>query len=234
MVHDISAEGLLNSINHPFLFPWQWLLRETDLRYIDCLEIWNDLCYPDNALANPQAVALWTKWLNAGYRITAIGGSDYHFPYKENSKSGERMGYPITYVYAETLSVAGVLDGLRKRRAYVSRDLQLTFEANLNGQTYGIGADLGESKGQINFSATISPSLKTTQVQLIKNGEIFATQPANGARGKIHFRDQVNSSDQAWYRLEVSAPEGETLAITNPIFVGLRKEPTLLTYGDFL
>ena len=37
-----ASQGLLNSINHPLLKPWAWEFGSTDLRYLHCLEIWND------------------------------------------------------------------------------------------------------------------------------------------------------------------------------------------------
>lgn len=49
-----ASQGLLNSINHPLLPPWDWLDTETDLRYVHCLEIWNDPSWPDNVRGNPQ------------------------------------------------------------------------------------------------------------------------------------------------------------------------------------
>jgi hypothetical protein len=77
-----SGEGLRASINHPLLFPWEWTdtgFRWPGFRY---LEVWNDPTWPENRLANPAALDMWTRWLNAGLRITAVGGSDFHNPEK--------------------------------------------------------------------------------------------------------------------------------------------------------
>jgi hypothetical protein len=164
MLDHISAEGHLNSINHPHLYPWEWLNKETDLHNIHCLELWNDLYYPQNASANPKTVRMWNKWLNmwnkwlnAGHRITAIGGSDYHIPPRpEENIFGERLGYPTSFVYADELSVKGILAGVRQQRAYVSRGPEVSFEAKINGQNFGIGADVGEQDGKITFEATIT------------------------------------------------------------------------------
>ncbi len=82
---------------------------------IICLEIWNGPSWPDYRQANPEAVDLGTDWLNAGYRITAIDGSDYHHPVPapEPPKPPDRLGLPSTYVYAEHLSGGAILAGLR-------------------------------------------------------------------------------------------------------------------------
>ena len=80
MMARCKAEGWLVSINHPLLPPWDWKHPDTLLGYLDALEIWNDPTWPDNAWADPAAVDYWTRLLNDGYRITALGGTDYHYP----------------------------------------------------------------------------------------------------------------------------------------------------------
>ena len=152
-----AMEGLLNSINHPLLHPWGWQDRATDLRYVHCLEVWNDPLWPDNVKANPEAVALWTAWLNAGYRVTAIGGSDYHAPPgADERRPGEVLGLPTTYVYAEALSGAAILEGLHRHRVYVSIGPRVTFQAQAAGARYNIGDDLGEYDGEVEFSAAVT------------------------------------------------------------------------------
>ena len=235
LMHQISAERLLNSINHPYLQPWEWNFNDTDLRTTHCLEIWNDLYYPDNKRANPEAVDMWNRWLNAGHRIAAIGGSDYHYPPRpEENKFGERLGYPATLVYADELSVAGIMAGLRHRRTYVSKGPQVSFEAEINGEIFGIGADAGDGEGKIKFAATILSKPKTIQAQLVKNGQVIAEVEGKGRKVEITFSDLLDGNTSAWYRLDVSDSEGQKLVITNPIFTGPRREPTLFKYGDFV
>jgi hypothetical protein len=97
--------------DYPRLHPWDWRFYETDLRYVHCVELWNDLYWPGHVFTNPKTVELWTNWLNAGYRVTAIGGSDYHYPPKpDEGKPGERLGQPTTFVYAEELSAPAILE----------------------------------------------------------------------------------------------------------------------------
>jgi hypothetical protein len=147
------VRGWLVSINHPLLKPWEWRDGETDLRYVHCLEIWNDPSWPTNVEGNPNAVALWTSLLNAGYRLTGIGGSDYHIPAPRPNdppgKAAERLGLPSTYVYAENLSGAAILDAVRARRVYVSMGPTAQFEARLNGSEYRMGDDAGEVSGEV-------------------------------------------------------------------------------------
>jgi hypothetical protein len=231
-----SMEGLLNSINHPTLQPWEWRDGATDLRYVHCLEIWNAPYYPSNVYANPQAVALWTAWLNAGYRITAIGGSDYHHPPRpKEGKPGQRLGLPSTYVYAEELSVVAILEGLRQRRAYVSIGPQVAFQAQADEIVYGIGADLGEQSGEIEFIAIVLPDgPRTARAQIVKNGEVIAETLIQGGQGSLQCGAAAEPACSDWYRLDVFDQNGQMLAITNPIFVGPRRIPCLHKYGDLV
>lgn len=224
LMHQIAKEGLLNSINHPRLHPWDWHYNDTDLDYVHCVELWNNLFWPDNVHANPKTVELWTDWLNAGYRVTAIGGSDYHYPPKpKKGLPGERLGQPTTYVYAEELSVAAILEGLRRRRAYVSNGPRVAFQAAIGGKTYMIGDALGEQSGEIEFTVTISNQPKRILTQLVNNGKIIAKEWLNGKETSVQFRDWVNPARSDWYRFEVLDTKGQALAITNPIFVNSRK-----------
>lgn len=235
LIDEIAAEGLLNSIDHPCLHPWEWRYLSTDMRTVHCVELLGDLYWPDNVHANPEAVALWTAWLNAGYRITAIGGSDYHFPPRpEEGKPGERLGMFSSYVYAEELSAAGIIDGLRRRRAYVSKGLRVTFNGEINGTIHEIGADVGERRGEIALTATVLDRLSGSRAQIIKNGDVIAETLVRGDRVGVQCSDRVYPDSSDWYRFEVWDQDGQVLAITNPIFVGPRRRPDLHLYGDFI
>ncbi|MCC6454530.1 MAG: PHP domain-containing protein [Caldilineaceae bacterium] len=231
-----AAAGMLNSINHPLLPPWAWLMAETDLRDIHCLEIWNDPSWPDNRVGNPLAVEMWTRWLNAGHRITAIGGSDYHRPVNKPGtiKPPDRLGTPRTYVYANELSGAAILEGLRRRQVYVSMGARVEFNAHHNGADYPIGADLGTQTGSIELTGTIAPLGRSGTARLLHNGKILAEALLYGDAATLYATVELDPSTPAWFRLDVLDGNGLMLAITNPIFAGPVPTPTLNTYGDFV
>jgi len=227
--------GLLNSINHPLLVPWAWLDMSTRLDLVDCLEIWNDPLWPDNKRDNPRAVAMWTDWLNAGFRITAIGGSDFHFfPGDHDPYPGEYPGLPVTWVHAYQLSGAAILEGLRQRRVYVSMGPQVSFHAHANGQDYDIGADLGQLDGEVEFTGTIKADERAKTARLVRNGEIINSVDLDGLTNSIKFSQKANPDLPVWVRLEVIDQHNETIAITNPIFYGPQIQPDRTTFGDFM
>ncbi len=236
-----AAAGLLNSINHPLLPPWAWLMAETDLRDIHCLEICNDPSWPDNRVGNPLAVEMWTRWLNAGHRITAIGGSDYHRPVNKPGtiKPPDRLGSPRTYVYTESLSGAAILNGLRRRQTYVSMGARVEFSAQHNGITYPIGADLGVQRGVVELTGQVAPTGRGV-AQLLRNGQVIVEELLYGdGVTPLHATTlratlELDPTTPTWFRLDVLDGNGLMLAITNPIFAGPLPTPTLNTYGDFV
>ena len=236
LMRQISAQELLNSMNHPLLKPWEWRDRVTELRYLSCMEIWNDPSWLDNTRDNPRAVALWTDLLNAGYRIAGIGGSDYHRPVPRPGevKPAERLGVPSTYVLARELSSPAILNALRQRRAYVSMGPRVSFYAQARDTRYEIGDDIGELTGAVEFSASISDAPDSARAQIVKNGEIFFEAGLNGNPARLQYRAQVDTANASWLRLDVQDRDGVMLAITNPIFVGAARQPTLRRFGDFV
>ncbi|RIK53692.1 MAG: hypothetical protein DCC57_07975 [Chloroflexi bacterium] len=208
-----AADGLLNSINHPLLPPWAWLFEDAELAHVHCLEIWNDPSWPDNRMGNPLALALWTDWLSAGYRITAIGGSDFHRPVNKPGvrKPPDRLGLPRTFVYAEQLA----------------------------GQVYPIGAEVGAVDGDLVLEATVTPAGRGGVARLIGNGAILAEQTLPWAASPhathvLHHTARLAPDAPVWFRLEVLDGNGLLAAVTNPIFAGPRPAPVLTRYGDFV
>jgi hypothetical protein len=234
LLERLAADGHIISINHPCMPPWAWKFGSADLRHVTCLEIMCDLYWPGSATANPEAIKMWISWLNAGHRITGIGGSDYHYPPRpEQGLPGERLGMPTTYVYARELSTDGIIEGLEQGRAYVTKGPKMTFHASLGGKDYMIGDDLGVQEGEIEFFATVTKNPSGSRVQLIKCGEVISEGGLDGKNTGIKFADEINPSASVWYSLAVTDKDGEISAITNPIYVGPPRKPKLNLYSDF-
>ena len=230
-----AAHGALNSINHPLLVPWAWEFPDTDLRQVHCLEIWNDPSWPDNRRDNPRAIALWTEWLNAGYRMTAIGGSDFHRPAPPpgQDKPAERLGKPSTYVYASELSGSAILEALRQRRAYVSMGPLASFQARAGGSAYDIGADLGQWEGELTLAARTWACPEPARARLVKNGQPLAEAEVASDGAELTANVHVRPDEPAWYRFDVLDADGLMLAITNPIYTGPVKVPAKVLFSDY-
>ncbi|MFN8457044.1 MAG: CehA/McbA family metallohydrolase [Anaerolineae bacterium] len=235
LMRRMVSQGLITSINHPLRTPYEWRDNATELQYVHCLEIWNKPDWPDTMHSNPQAVALWTRWLNEGYRVTAVGGSDHHVskPRPGEHILTERLGWPRNYIYAQELSGAAILAALRQRRVFVTMGPQVTFQAEIGDTIFDIGAEVGEVSGLLKFKATISNSATSAYAQIIKNGKVMLKIPVKTGQASFFYTDEALPEHSDWYRLEVCDEEEQLLAITNPIFVGPRRNPERQTYGEF-
>jgi len=235
MMARCKAEGWLVSINHPLLPPWDWTHPDTLLDHLDALEIWNDPTWSDNGWANPAAVDYWTRLLNDGYRITALGGTDYHYPETKPGTYRPRISLPRTTVFVENLSAAMILEAVQQRRAYVSMgDTKLTFTAHHLGEVCAIGSDLGQVQGVVTFEIAVNADNPVGCAQLLKNGEIVADVKFEDGRTQAQWQSEIDPDESAWFRCDVKDAEDRYLAVTNPFFTGPLREPSLHRFGDFL
>jgi hypothetical protein len=236
LMRQISAQGLVQSMNHPLLKPWEWRDHSTEMCNLNCLEIWNDPSWPDNARENPRALSLWTDLLNAGYRIAGIGGSDYHRPAPRPGevKPPERLGLPSTFVLASELSSSAILESIRRRRAYVTMGPQVSFQARTQGNQYEIGDEIGEYSGPLELGVNIRDVHEPAQLRIVKNGQLeFASEVRVKDESQFNYQTRIQSEEAAWFRVELYC--GDSLqAITNPIFGGSVNQPFLRTFGDFV
>jgi hypothetical protein len=175
-----------------------------------------------------SGISFWEKYLNQGYRITAIGGSDNH---NAQSPAGTRsaIGSPTTVIYANELSVVSILDGIRKGHVFIdlsaSRDRLMDVSAEDSSQKAIMGDTLQAAAGStIQISAHIEacsgnglrflldgrpvPALSSAVTQADQT--IALTLPADG---KKH-----------WLRPDVVSPEGKLILLGNPIYLNYTEE----------
>lgn len=233
-----AKQGLINCIVHPLKKSWGWKHNQIDLNYVHCIEVCNSPGRPENDLGTPKAIRFWTELLNLGYRITALGGSDFHRPVPSPEYTGdhtrEAIGFPATCVYAEELSSNAILSAVRRRRVYVTLGPTMSFQAEANGKAYDIGEDIGLFRGEITFTSIISECPEASRAQVVRNGEVVADGTITDGETKLLYSDTTIPTQSNWYRLDVYDSNGAMLAITNPIFVGRRIHPQIKTYGEVL
>ena len=116
-VRELNA---LISINHPnaptgeICMGCGWTPKSTGTSLVNAVEAVNG-----GAEEGPYSgVSFWETQLQAGYRLTAIGGSDNHDAQLAPEKPGS-VGSPTTVVYAPELSVKGVMAGIRSGRVFI-------------------------------------------------------------------------------------------------------------------
>jgi hypothetical protein len=238
LLKDIAADdGAISSLNHSLLPPWDWRWDETPLNLIDALEIINDPTFPGNEEASEAALLAWNILWNDGYPIRGLGGSDTHLLPGESYTGDGRpslVGDPTTFVFAECLSAAAILQAASEGRIYVSRgpiiDPQITFK----GSPCYFGSDLTEiadgDDGLLEFKIGLSNAPAGGSITLVENGCALSRQETN-ADGSFSFKLNWQSSDYRWARIEIRDGSNQLLAFSNPLYRGCKKT-TLRTWGD--
>jgi hypothetical protein len=219
IVEQAHGQGALVSINHPSSFgdPWcvgcHWDYARVDYSTFDTMEVWNG-GWADVETANESNIAFWTDLLDAGVRLTAITGTDSHGPADDDDAT---LGF--TSVYAAEASEAAILEGIRRGRAVLSRGPTLSFrargsdgvEVRVPGETISDGPiELEVDVAGLDGPATLWFVTSEAAVVL-----------GDGGPGDIRVSG-ATSTPRRWWRLEVragSAPNGDMLVVTNPVFV---------------
>jgi hypothetical protein len=235
LMRRISLAGYFVSLNHPLLKPWEWRDPLADVSWFDGIEVVNDPTYGENYRINPATCRLWSAWLNAGYRCTGLGGSDFHSASSsDNPGRLARLDLPLTYVYAEELSCLAILNGLRRGKVYISLGPQLELTAQVDGQVYGIGDELGTIRSPGRLCARVQGCTSKAQLVLVRNGHSIASQDVQGGAAELEIEiPTLDAPVQAWYRVDVINAAHQPLAVSNPIFIGPRRSPSPGAFGNF-
>lgn len=233
LVETVARQGLRASINHPLLFPWEWTDSEVPLTGFRYLEVWNDPTWPENRLANPAALDMWTRWLQSGLRITAVGGSDFHDPDKALrgdgvTVDGHRVGIPRSYVDATARTPEAILEAVDGGRVYVTMGPTVEFAAETPTGTAASG-DRVDVDGPVIVSAQTSGKGEL-EIRVIHDGAMVAT--ATGANPGISHRIDPDPATPGWVRIDVADADG-VVAFTNPVYFGPDPSRSGFDYGSF-
>lgn len=115
----IARAGASVSINHPALPDGEacmgcgWNVSDPAvMAAVHGVEVVNG----DTAAGPLSGWAFWARLRSAGYRLTAVGGSDEHTVADDADR---QLGRPATVVWASALSEAALVEGLKSARVYV-------------------------------------------------------------------------------------------------------------------
>jgi hypothetical protein len=232
----IKDAGFIIDLAHPLLWPWEWRDHDTEIAYFNCIELINDPTYRDNPAANPSARRMWDAWLNAGYRITAVGGTDFHsLEPSDDPTRISRLNLPLTYVYARELSGQAILEGVARHHVFVSVGPHIEFQAQMDGKTFMMGDDLGPVQSTVRLFAMVDGCEGPVEACLVRNGKVVTRVPVQDGKAEIEWQVQPGDvKDSNWFRFDVINPEDQMAAVSNPFFFGPESSDGISPYGRFL
>ncbi len=220
IVEAAHRQGALVSINHPMAYgdPWcgacRWEYASADYATIDAMEVWN----AHWALAesdNEGALAFWTDLLDAGYRITAISGTDSHA-----AEDDAAPGAASTYVRAGDPSERSILDGIRLGRVFLSAGPIVTFRATgSDGVEIRMPGMELPADGAFRLAIDVERLEQPATLWYATSGSIRPLATCDPGPSRV---DERPMTAERWWRLELrqgTQPNGDLLALTNPVYV---------------
>ena len=167
--------GALFSINHPGRTTGEtctgggWDAPGTDYARLRSMEVVNST----RAEGPASGAIVWHQHLNRGLRITGVGGADDHGAGSRQPAAG--AGTPTTVVYADRLTEAAILDGVRAGHVYIKTrgpegpDVYLTTR-DAAGKQYMAG-DVVPSGGAVELIVEVKGGTGQ-RLEVIRRGEI--------------------------------------------------------------
>lgn len=212
---DIRAAGGLFIVVHPdapqdeLCTGCRWNYPDFDLGLAHAVQVWGGSRWDHPDERNAGCLQLWTEWLDQGYRLPAVGGTDTHGP----DGWGDQSGW--TYVWAEERSIGSILAGVQAGRTYISSGPALHIEArDVRGQRAIVGETLSTDQ-RVTIRAFWS-DCPEAELRVIAGGQVRHAQAVNG-KGEIEIKAE---RDDAWYCAQLWDPRtNDLLAVTSAVYV---------------
>jgi hypothetical protein len=237
MLEAVGKAGGVVAINHPALPSGEsclgcgWTYDDTDFRRVTAIEVINGgaVAVMGRADGPISGIAFWQARLNAGDRLTAIGGSDNHAPATDLARPGS-VGSPTTVVHARDLSEASILNGLRLGWVFIdvegSPDRIIEMSAVVVDNFVPMGANLPAPAGMTVRFGLRGAHLKGDRWSIIEDGRTLEAQTATFASDDASADfSLVSDGARHWVRMEVRSPDGKLLMIGNPIYLNFDAQP---------
>ena len=224
------ALGEIVSINHPVrpggevCIGCRWEPSKMNMSLVDAIEAINGPAKGQSGPLHAADIAFWETQLNAGYRITAIGGSDTHRPQEKTT------GEPTTVVYAQELSVPAILAGIKAGHVFIdlagTRDRGMEMTAAAAGTTVKMGDTMKAPAGTSVHIALRVLALPAGTVQFIEDGKPLP-RSANSAvttAGQTVNVDIPSDGKSHWVRANVLDAQGALALLGNPVYLNYEEK----------
>lgn len=163
---------------------------------IDALEMtsWGDLY----SGINPYSLSDWYRYLNCGYLLAAVGGTD-------KMTANTAVGTVRTYARIPTdqpFTYAAWMEAVRRAETFVTYGPLLDF--SVDGRPMGSQIELGAGGGTLDVTWTVaSATIPATRVELVVNGEIRESASLDPGRREQAGSWRVPLQKSAWLALLV-------------------------------
>ncbi len=207
-----KREGLVVAVHFPY--PTAEIAADLVLGKIDAVEI-----YPFGDYFNTLRLRDWYRYLNCGYRVPCVGGTD---------KMGAYMpvGANRTYAYVgqEQLSFANWAKAVRRGNTFSTTGplLILTVDGHAPGDEITMGSNGGEVQVQVEAKSFVP----FHRLEVVLNGRVVSSREAAGGTRELKLDEKLKVNGPAWIAARCASNYGPTTgwalgiqAHTSPVYV---------------
>jgi hypothetical protein len=212
-----EREGVVVAPHFPY--PYAEVVADIILGKLDAAEI-RDFDVPT---LNTFGITEWYRFLNLGYRLAAVGGTD-------KMTAGTPVGGIRTYAYIgdDQFSFANWARAVRAGRTFTSSGPLLSLK--VEGHEVGDEIKLPASGGTLEVEAYAESVMPFHQLEVVVNGKVFASETASTDGTRIsRLRTNLHLKQSSWIaarclsRLKVwhKDPPVFMAAHTSPIYINV-------------
>jgi hypothetical protein len=193
-----ARAGLVVAVHFPY--PNAELAADVALEKIDAVEL-----FPYGAGFDTQRFRDWYRYLDAGYRLPAVGGTD---------KMGAYMPVGANRTYAhiggEAFSFEGWARAVRAGRTFMTTGPLLLLE--VDGRTPGDEILLGRGGGRVEVRLEARGFVPFHRVEVVWNGQVVASREDAAGTRETTLRETVAVPGPGWLAARCSSRLGPTTA----------------------
>ena len=220
-----KEEDVVIGIAHPYAIGnpictgchWEFNVKNWD--NIDYIEIYNS-ANPQDVFWNEDAYLMWTRKINAGYKIACTSGRDWHRDPRDNDN------IPLTYLGIDgELNQTNAVKAIKKGRVYTSLGPVLDIKINVDGNEVNLG-DTIESNKQVDINIKVLKPVMNSQFDIEVELLRFYNSPKDFMDINIEYDDENQIrfiSEKGFFRFEILGHIKNSkltkLVVTSPVYV---------------
>ncbi len=173
---------------------------------------------------DPYSLTDWYRYLNCGYFVAAVGGTD-------KMSAGTAVGTVRTYARIpadKEFTYESWKESVRKGHTFVTYGPLIDF--NVDGKPAGSLIEMTSSGGTVDISwETASVTVPMTKVELVVNGEIKESASVSEWKGSGTWRLPIAKSSWAAILVRGHYPDHPEIiaAHTSPVMIHVQNSPML-------
>jgi hypothetical protein len=207
-----KREGLAVAVHFPY--PTAELAADMVLGKIDAVEI-----YPYGDYFNTLRLRDWYRYLNCGYRVPCVGGTDKMGAYMP---AGANRTY--AHIGSEPPDFANWAKAVRKGNTFCTTGPLLLL--TVDGRAPGDEIAAGPGGGTLEVRVEARSFVPFHKLEVVLNGRVAASRDSAGGARELVLNEKLRASGPAWIAARCASKYGPTTnwrlgiqAHTSPVYV---------------